>query len=180
MEVWHKKLPFPAVWIWQQSTIRRQFNLENLMTNSTLKQSKFIEISKDLVLILQIYHVYEKKGEKNLLSFWEKRVKNLPWLVQGQGIPFLPAGPRQGGLMGPPLPSVEPWQGGPAGQWQRGLGTPLPPVGLLPPAGPQQRCPTGLGPPLPPVGAQQFQATTARPLQQRACTSCWGPRLHRT
>jgi hypothetical protein len=48
---------------------KRQFNLENLTTNSTLKQSKSIEISKDLVLILQIYHVYEKKGEKNVLRF---------------------------------------------------------------------------------------------------------------
>jgi hypothetical protein len=42
---------------------------KSLTTNSTLKQSKFIEISKDLVLILQIYHVHEKKGEKNLLRF---------------------------------------------------------------------------------------------------------------
>jgi hypothetical protein len=42
--------------------VSRHFNLENLTTNSTLKQSKSIEISKDLILILQIYHVYEKKG----------------------------------------------------------------------------------------------------------------------
>jgi hypothetical protein len=46
-----KKLPFP-VWSWQKSTIRRHFNLENLTTNSILKQSKFVEISKELVLIL--------------------------------------------------------------------------------------------------------------------------------
>jgi hypothetical protein len=39
-----------------------------------------------------------KKGEKNLLVFEKKRsVKNLPRLVQGQGIPFLPVGLRQGG-----------------------------------------------------------------------------------
>jgi hypothetical protein len=51
----------------------RQFNIENLRTNSNLKQSKSMEISKDLVLILQIYHAYEKKGEKNLLCFLEKK-----------------------------------------------------------------------------------------------------------
>jgi hypothetical protein len=55
-------------WSWQWSAIR-QFNLEYLTTNSTLKQSKSIEISNDLVLILQIYRVYEKKGENNLLHF---------------------------------------------------------------------------------------------------------------
>jgi hypothetical protein len=31
---------------------KREFNLENLTINSTLKQSKSIEITKDLVLIL--------------------------------------------------------------------------------------------------------------------------------
>jgi hypothetical protein len=41
----------------ERFAIRRQFNLENLTTNSTRKQSKSIEISKDTVLILQIYHV---------------------------------------------------------------------------------------------------------------------------
>jgi hypothetical protein len=65
-----KKLRF-SVWSWQQSGIRRLFNLENLTTNSTLRQSKSIEIS------------------------------NRP----RQGTPFLPVGPRQGGL-GPPLPPV--------------------------------------------------------------------------
>jgi hypothetical protein len=34
---------------------KRQFNSENLTTNSTLKQSKYVEISKDLVLIQQVY-----------------------------------------------------------------------------------------------------------------------------
>jgi hypothetical protein len=63
-----KKLPVP-VWSWQQSAIRRHFNLENLTTNSILKQSKFVEISKELVLILRIYCIFEKKGEKNLLCF---------------------------------------------------------------------------------------------------------------
>jgi hypothetical protein len=56
---------------------KRQFHLANLTTNSTLKQSKSIEISKDLVsfyhtknlqdliLILQIYRERERerKGE---------------------------------------------------------------------------------------------------------------------
>jgi hypothetical protein len=48
---------------------KRQFNLENLTTNSTLKQSKSIEISKDLVLILQIYRIYEKKGREESPAF---------------------------------------------------------------------------------------------------------------
>jgi hypothetical protein len=52
---------------------KRQFNLENLTTNSTLKQSKSIEISKDLVLILQIYHVYEKKGREECPVFLRKK-----------------------------------------------------------------------------------------------------------
>jgi hypothetical protein len=47
----------------------KTIHFRNLTTNSTLKQSKSIETSKDLVLILQIYRVYEKKGEKNLLCF---------------------------------------------------------------------------------------------------------------
>jgi hypothetical protein len=38
-----------------------------------MKQSKSIEISKDLVLILQIYRIYEKKGETNLLRSSEKK-----------------------------------------------------------------------------------------------------------
>jgi hypothetical protein len=54
---------------------KRQLNLENLTTNSTLKQSKSIEISKDLVssyhtkklkdlvLILQIYRERERVGK---------------------------------------------------------------------------------------------------------------------
>jgi hypothetical protein len=67
-----KKLPFPA-WSWQHSAIRRQFNLENLTTNSTLKQSKSIEISKDLVLILQIYNIYETKGREESPAFLEKK-----------------------------------------------------------------------------------------------------------
>jgi replicative DNA helicase len=59
--------------------IKRQFNLENLTTNSTLKQSKSIEISKDLILILYIYRVYEKKGRDECLAFLRKkmRAKNL-------------------------------------------------------------------------------------------------------
>jgi hypothetical protein len=82
-------------------------------------------------------------------------------------------GPRQGGLLGPPLPS--------AGPRQRGLGTPLPSVGLLPLEGPRQRGPMGLGPPLPLAGPQQFRAVTARPpLQQRTCASRWGRPLQRT
>jgi hypothetical protein len=42
-----------------------------------------IEISKDLVLILQIYGVYEKKGRDESLAFLRKRrrVKNLPRAV---------------------------------------------------------------------------------------------------
>jgi hypothetical protein len=52
---------------------KRQFNLENLTTNSTLKQSKSIEIGKDLVLILQIYHVYEKKGREESPAFLRKK-----------------------------------------------------------------------------------------------------------
>jgi hypothetical protein len=73
----------------------RQFNLENLTINSTLKQSKSIEISKDLVLILQIYHVYEKKRVRRISYDFEKkrRVKNLPREVPRHGIPFLSVGP---------------------------------------------------------------------------------------
>jgi hypothetical protein len=64
---------------------KRQFNLKNLTTNSTLKQSKSIEISKDLVLILQIYRIYEKKGREESPTFFRKkrRVNNLPRVVQG-------------------------------------------------------------------------------------------------
>jgi hypothetical protein len=62
-----------AAWSWQQFAIRRQFNLENHTTNSTLKQSKSLEISKDLVLILQIYHVYEKKGREESPTFLRKK-----------------------------------------------------------------------------------------------------------
>jgi hypothetical protein len=52
---------------------KRQFNLENLATNSTLEQSKSIEISKDLVLILQIYHIFEKKGREESPAFLRKK-----------------------------------------------------------------------------------------------------------
>jgi hypothetical protein len=50
-----------------------QFNLENLTTNSTLKQSKSIGFSKDMVLILQIYHIYEKKGREESTAFLRKK-----------------------------------------------------------------------------------------------------------
>jgi hypothetical protein len=53
---------------------------KSLTINSTLKQSKSIEISNDLVLILQIYHVYEKKGREEAFAFLRKkrRAENLP------------------------------------------------------------------------------------------------------
>jgi hypothetical protein len=52
---------------------KRQFNLENVTTNSTLKQSKSIEISKDMVLILQIYRIYEKKEREEYSVFLRKK-----------------------------------------------------------------------------------------------------------
>jgi hypothetical protein len=52
---------------------KRQFSLENLATNSTLKHSKSIEISKDLVLVLQIYCVFEKKGREESPVFLRKQ-----------------------------------------------------------------------------------------------------------
>jgi hypothetical protein len=48
---------------------KKTIQLTNLTANSTLKQSKSIEISKDLVLILQISRIYGKKGKKNLMCF---------------------------------------------------------------------------------------------------------------
>jgi hypothetical protein len=51
----------------------RQFNLESLTTNSTLKQSKSIEISKGLVLILKTYCVYEKERARRISSIFEKK-----------------------------------------------------------------------------------------------------------
>jgi hypothetical protein len=58
---------------------KRQFNLEKLTTNSTLKQSKSIEISKDLVLILQLYHFCEKRVRRISCAFKKKRrAENLP------------------------------------------------------------------------------------------------------
>jgi hypothetical protein len=58
---------------------KRQFNLEKLTTNSTLKQSKSIEISKDLVLILQLYHFFCEKRMRRISCAFEKkrRAKNL-------------------------------------------------------------------------------------------------------
>jgi hypothetical protein len=50
-----------------------QFNLENLTTNSTLKELKSIEIKKDPILILQIYRVYEKKGREECPAFLRKK-----------------------------------------------------------------------------------------------------------
>jgi hypothetical protein len=113
-----------------------------------------------------------------------------------QGIPFFPAGPRQGGGDGTSSSSGGTTTGGPCGtsssetvtaepcnETTTGgeLGPPLPLAGLLPPVGPRQRGPVGLGLPLPPVGPQQFWATTARPpLQQCTCALRWGPPLHRT
>jgi hypothetical protein len=130
-----KKLPFPS-WSWQHSAIRRQFNLENLTTNSTLKQSKSIEISKDLVLILQIYNIYETKGREESPAFLEKkkdeeltkggtrpsssRLGPLSWTAIKH--PLLYGGTTTGGL-GPLLPSA-----GPRWGWRH--------AGLLPPAGP--------------------------------------------
>jgi hypothetical protein len=52
---------------------KRQFNLENVTMNSTLKQSKSIEISKDMVLILQIYRIYEKKEREEYSVFLRKK-----------------------------------------------------------------------------------------------------------
>jgi replicative DNA helicase len=52
---------------------KRQFNLENVTMNSTLKQSKSIEISKDMVLILQIYRIYEKKERDEYSVFLRKK-----------------------------------------------------------------------------------------------------------
>jgi hypothetical protein len=52
---------------------KRQFNLENLTTNSALEQSKSMEITKDLVLTLQIYRVYEKKGREEYPAFLRKK-----------------------------------------------------------------------------------------------------------
>jgi hypothetical protein len=74
-------------------------------------------------------------------------VKNLPRVVQGhchrlrQGIPYLPAGPRPGWGARTSSSSGGTMVGGPVGflplvgpqQW--GLGSPLPPVGLLLPVG---------------------------------------------
>jgi hypothetical protein len=109
----------------------RQFNIENLRTNRNLKQSKSMEISKDLVLILQIYHAYEKKGEKNLLCFLEKKKGKE---LTKDGIGPSSSGPLSSTMtMRHPLPSSRtvtmrhPLPSG--GAAIGGLAPPLPPVG---------------------------------------------------
>jgi hypothetical protein len=49
--------------------------LENVTTNGTLKQPKSIEMSKDLVLNLEIYHIFEKKkaGREESPHFLERK-----------------------------------------------------------------------------------------------------------
>jgi hypothetical protein len=47
---------------------KRQFHLENLTTNNTLKQSKSNEINKDLILILP----YKKTPRSSLILPYEK------------------------------------------------------------------------------------------------------------
>jgi hypothetical protein len=83
---------------------KRQFDLENLTTNSTLKQSKSIVISKDLVLILQIYRVYEKKGREESLAFLRK--KKGEELTKGNTVSSS-SGPLSSTAIGHPLPSSE-------------------------------------------------------------------------
>jgi hypothetical protein len=101
----------------------RQFNLESLTTNSTLKQSKSIEISKGLVLILKTYCVYEKERARRISSIFEKKKKGEE-LTKG-GIRPSSSGPLSLIVTTRhPLPSGGTTTGGAAG-----LGPPLPSVG---------------------------------------------------